>query len=166
MILVSRLYSRLTCLDLLYSFVLLLLQIDWILSDHHLLLNTRQNLNNLHLNLLFKPFAKYLEILDYYLESFLCYNSIVKPTLAPSPGPLADLPLWLGSSQALLKCTISPSCNTFTKFMSRCSLPWSSTSRWASFQAYPWNSTSNWVFFLQLVYPFTSLLSGLPFLGG
>ena len=48
-----------------------LLQLDWIFLDHHLLLNTRQNPNNLHLHLLFKSLVKHVEILDYYLGSFL-----------------------------------------------------------------------------------------------
>jgi len=53
--------------------------------DHHLLLKIRQNPKNLYLDLLFKPLAKYLDILDYYLDSDLGCNCTMKPlSLAPS----------------------------------------------------------------------------------
>ena len=69
------------------------------------------------MDLLFKSLAKHLEILDYYVDSFLDCNHNVKPlTLGPSPhGLWLNYRHGLGPSRASLEYTLPPSCNTLTR---------------------------------------------------
>ena len=67
-----------------------------------------QNSNNLHLDLLFKFLVKDIEILEYYLNSFLGCNHIVKLlTLSPLPGAFGGFIAIAWATRVLPECTLS-----------------------------------------------------------